>query len=82
MKVKVEVTAKDIKNGRRCDPNACPIALAAKRATKGRIIRALDNFFRLNDESTLPHSLKRVAKFIQNFDSSKPVKPFSFTISI
>lgn len=94
----VKVTAKHIKNGKRCLPDECPIALAIKaagRENKSRFELSVSSdsvriAFKIKRDRTpiveyidLPRS---VQKFIERFDDKdykgKGIKPFTFKLSI
>lgn len=79
MDIRVKVTQDDIKNGKRCLSRKCPLALAVARATgKSAIVRVttltVDNFAHRFNMS------KKLIRFINDFDSDRPVKPFSFIL--
>jgi hypothetical protein len=74
-KVKIKVTQEDIAMGSKNDCFYCPIALALKRHEFVRVHVGTDVFYADNH----PYPLnKKAVKFIERFDSGKPVKPFSF----
>jgi hypothetical protein len=89
MKIKVEVTEKDIKRGKPVSCSGCPIALAFRRATKttssSKRMKYVDvsggyvGFVYKNDDYwvDLP---RRAQNFIHKFDLGKSVKPFSFVV--
>jgi hypothetical protein len=81
----VEVTADDIAIGKRGMPWCCPIARAIKRARgASRVIIGI--FKGLAYEGDTAHrvvlfDIPEVARsFISDFDSGRPVEPFSFEI--
>lgn len=91
-KLVVSVTQEDIDNGKRCECNACPIALAVLRAIGNPVGIACQTFesdFELYVQvgssfrrgvATYPNS-KEVAEWINEFDLGKTavtVKPFEF----
>jgi hypothetical protein len=90
MKQTINVTARDIKYGRRCDGQSCPIARAVLRTKWGKDSEAY-NFtvaaksiirFYLNrtpDRIDLPQEAN---EFVRRFDRNQPVEPFSFTIEV
>ena len=82
-KIKVEVTAADIRKARRLKGNrstTCPVALAVQRVTKDPKAWAGVTFMYTNGKY-IP-TPKKNSEFILRFDAGKPVKPFSFTISL
>lgn len=78
--MEINVTQKDIEEGRRCSAFDCPIARAAKRHT------GLEAVVTDDVELTGPHLFSRwylplkATDFIQAFDARKPVSPLSFRI--
>lgn len=87
MKIRVEVTAEDIANGRRYHASACPVALACKRvfpSDSEPYVNGLNvSFGRWGERRSVvvPGS---VLEFINRFDAPKPlpVKPFSFDLDL
>lgn len=81
--MKIEVTEQDIKLGRRCSRDRCPVALAFKRAgikPDGVTGMAVVFFYKTSyTEVTLP---SKVANFIADFDNSVVVEPFSFDLDL
>lgn len=88
MIIQIDVTQDHIDNGKRYECNACPVALAFQKHIND------DYSFEINDEYidvvtkfngytqaeiTVPCT---VTAFVRDFDSIKPVKPFSFQIDI
>lgn len=86
MRLRVSVTAEDIRLGKRNDCDRCPAARALRRAgiTRGWV----GNYWIGETVGGLGMSLCdspiKVRKFIRAFDSfgRKKVKPFSFTINV
>ncbi len=83
--VTVNVTADDIKAGKRKKIDRCAVALAAKRAFKearwaigDEIVYAPTGCDRLA-ATPLPPSAQ---KFIKAFDERRVVKPFAFEVSV
>jgi hypothetical protein len=78
----INVTQEDIDSGHKGQCETCPIALAAMRVFKTRVLAEgqelhvyhndIWNLFFLPEEATY---------FIKAFDHDKPVSPFSFEIS-
>ena len=86
-RVKVNVTARHIRNGEHEDASGCPIALALLTATNLPGWEVNGSAFN-NDiwhascqgwEEVLP---KKAARFALAFDNAEPVEPFSFTIRL
>ena len=78
MIIKVEVTAKDIANGKRMQFLTCPVARAIRRAT-GKKWWVRTKSTHCNDGNSVMLSAK-VCKWISRFDGGHAVNPFSFTI--
>ena len=76
--LKIQVTGKDIKNGKRGDCNKCPIALAVGRKTGGWA-SVSDDILTLRGVYSVP---EEVNYFTEDFDHGKKVKPFSFVMRI
>lgn len=81
--MKINVTAEDIRLGKRGTPNSCPIARAIKRRLTNRDVWVSDSevwvkvpFRRYVD---LP---KEARDFVKDFDRSRDVKPFSFNLEL
>lgn len=83
--MRIEVTQEDINNGRRKSCNACPVALAVKRATQAREVSiheqvgyfAASSFVTHMDVFDLP---SEAIEFIDNFDYGNSVRPFAFEV--
>lgn len=83
MKATIEVTQSDIYNGHRNECNKCPIALAMSRYFKCEVTVAY-NYCQIPNK--LGGSIRIInsevmQRFIDDFDSGRPVQPFSFEIS-
>lgn len=80
MLVTVEVTQKDIDNGKICCAS-CPISLALKRIFPNKPdIATMFTRFYLDIFSNTSYLLPETAiDFRENFDAKNPVSPFSFT---
>lgn len=85
MRVRIDVTELDIKNGKPMDAFLCPVALACKRvfadyrpavASDG-VIGVIGEVGDLVDVLTP----RRVKRFVEAFDNCREVKPFSFTVN-
>lgn len=73
--IRIEVTRKLIRRGRRGNPNACPVALALKAAglSSPMVIRSSFSTW----ETKRGPLTKKVTRWIDAFDDGKPVKPMS-----
>jgi hypothetical protein len=75
--MKIYVRRRHIERGRRGVGHACPIALAFEEVTgerpevDGYCINTHDDSFSLTSKA---------ARFVELFDSGKPVKPFAFVL--
>lgn len=81
-KVDVFVKQEDIDQGERGMGTKCPVHLALKRAgINGHVTYSRVELPNLGGNKTikLPDEARR---FIVDFDSMKPVKPFNFTLSL
>lgn len=79
MKLKINVTKADIKNGEPGEPRYCPIAIAFNRVSMYNV--KVTNRVFLVDDSV--YQLPKMAKnFTTLFDNGYPVKPFSFNVRI
>ena len=80
MKVKIEVTEEDIKNGERWMADKCPVALALNRKIND-FNYVLYDLFETHDSRVydVPES---VGKFILKFDKTRKGKPFKFIIDV
>ncbi len=82
-KKRIYVRKSDIEVGGRGNCFTCPVAMALKRAYKGRSISVQSDSYRVDRGSIktgawfpLPETAVR---FVRDFDAGRPVKPFSFT---
>lgn len=79
MRIVVNVTEEDIKNGKRCAPDSCPISLAIKRTIgEGTIVKTGRAWITVNGKDFY-HS-KKTMDFVRNFDREKLVTPFKFQL--
>jgi len=81
MKIKVEVTEKDIELGKKSVTSCtkCAVARALERVYSGSINVGVDICYLDHQGIKLPRT---AATFIKRLCHDKPVKPFSFTISL
>lgn len=79
MRVHVEVTATDIRRGKRLDRAACPVARAVRRAT-GRNWKVLNS--RMYCGAAEVKTPPEVEKFIYCFDMRETVQPFAFDVDL
>lgn len=77
MKIKIEVTAKDIVDGCPQDGEYCPIALAAARAGLQSVFVDEDGLYADGFEGLLPDD---AVDFIRAFDQYEAVEPITFEI--
>lgn len=84
MKYTIEVTQEDIDEGISFLCDACPVALAMRRAMGKEIFISPDAWgLTRNSNDPTDQPLPSEAKhFILDFDSGAPVKPFTFTIEL
>lgn len=83
MIVTINVTQEDIDHGEKGNCSRCPVALAASRVLYHPTIWPCGIWF------GRPCSMNRcsvptppeVTKFVSDFDSDRPVEPFSFTLT-
>lgn len=85
MRIKIEVTAEDIQQGKHSSPCACPVACAIRRTT-GAYVGVFGDYIdycdpRTNEDYVITPPLK-VERFIHRFDGGKKVQPFSFTLVV
>ena len=80
MKYRIDVKQCDISRGVPTSACDCPIALAIKRALRCKHVGVTGTYIAINDK--MVRQTKKVAKFVYDFDSYKPVKPFSFTVNL
>lgn len=78
MKLRVEVTADDIKRGKKNEPEHCPIARAIDRLYPGNEVSVNDDTAEIDD---CTFSLPLIAeRFVSRFDAGEKVKPFKFVL--
>lgn len=78
-KVKIEVTANDIKLGMQGLPHTCAIARAVKRIMGDHPSVSSDIGITINKEYYVYSIPKKAERFIDKFDENKSsVKPFTF----
>jgi hypothetical protein len=88
MRIKVDVTANDIRLGKRKDACSCPVARGIGRALRGlgvevQSVSAGWQSLEVNDFEFADTPVK-ASRFIETFDAAgrKAVKPFSFTLNV
>lgn len=74
----IEVTQADIDEGDACNCRECPVALAIARAV-GVEVRV--EYLRVFIKEKIIHLPEQAVDFIDDFDSERPVKPFSFDLA-
>jgi hypothetical protein len=78
----ISVTKEDIKHGKRCDPDCCPIGRALSRAgivhfgVVGPTVMVADD----SDHATGLPLPKEVKDWILEFDGAGPVEPITFDL--
>lgn len=88
MKLKINVTEKDIKEGKKDMPNSCPIARAVnRRLNKNSYALIYSNwitFYNRNNSQRQAYERVQgeVSTFIHQFDRGKVVKPLTFNLEI
>ena len=79
--MRVHVLLKDIQNGKTCKHNACPIALAIKRQTKGAV-SVVPRFVVMKNGEIKHISLPgKARKFVLAFDQGYDVSPIRFDLT-
>lgn len=77
--MKINVTKKDIQNGKRCNGIKCPVALAISRKINKKAEVGSVAIYISGKPIMMP---KKVRDFIGKFDSQNKAKPFSFNLEI
>jgi len=82
--IKIQVTQKDIDNGKPRDMGYCPIAMAIHRcrfrkAEVDNSVIHLHGYYSDEDPLPMPQTAKR---FVKQFDAEKPVRPFTFSLKV
>ena len=88
-RIKIQVTDKDINNGRKYSTANCPIALAIRRTVKDRqktswganIISVTPAFISFGDNVDLKVS-RSAKRFMNEFDKGGDVKAFNFILKV
>jgi hypothetical protein len=75
--MQITVTQEDISQGVRCSCNTCPVARAASRAFGGNVLVRTTDLLAFSRWYQLP---TEATQFIADFDTNKPVQPFSFEV--
>lgn len=78
-RVRIEVTAQDIRRGKKADPDHCPVARALRRAGLPKAW-AGDSHYGWGEETASWPLPKRAKRFIEAFDNGMPVRPFSAVV--
>lgn len=85
--MKISVNTKHIQAGEVGDSEQCPIAHAIREAVNKSCLKALvkDRSVSVDGDEITVGSLtmtppKKVSRFVEKFDNSEEVKPFSFTL--
>lgn len=78
--IKIRVTKADIEAGKCCSSISCPIALAIQRCCKPKFLSVgYDVCINSDWDIPLPAAANQ---FIRDFDGGRPVKPFTFSLTI
>lgn len=75
--MKIQVTEKHIKRGKRKCAWRCPVALALQDVLDGPFLVGKDCIYAGRNPYACP---KSVSRFVMRFDSGKLVKPFTFVL--
>ena len=84
MKITITITKEDILNGRRCDPNSCPVGRALSRAgvshfgVIGPTVVIVDG----QDRRRIMPLPENVSEWILEFDACRQVKPLVFELAL
>lgn len=89
-RIRINVTAKDIKEGVRRSSKCCPVARATLRCFSevrldinvycGKIEIARDNYISLTKKGF--NIIPKIEKFVDDFDEGRPVKPFRLYLDV
>lgn len=85
MKIKIEVTQKDIDSGVESDVEACPVWRGVRRVVKRGMRVLVDHIsidLRINGMWEELFTPQRAINFMKRFDDGRAVKPFSFDLDI
>lgn len=77
--MKITITNQNITNGRRDDPNYCPVALAITE-TSGRVPTV--NGMSVNFDGYLRYLPSPIQRWIEMFDAGQPVEPTAFDLDL
>jgi hypothetical protein len=78
--MKIEVTAKHIRQGQRAHACKCPVALAVTEAFGRQAYVNCDTILIPDMDSLEFIAGEKIRKFTQNYDLGEPVVPFSFDV--
>lgn len=76
--MKFNVLKKDIRLGLPGNPRECPVSRAIRRKLKDSKVSVIGHYIRINGEEV--NAPKSVQRFVDRFDGSKPVRPFTFNL--
>lgn len=76
----IQITQKDIDQGKRCHPVFCPVAIAASRALAKPV--SCGYFLMYIGYKTNVKLPKKVTNWICDFDEGIEVRPFEFDINV
>ncbi len=80
----IRITREDIENGRRCDPDCCPVGRALSRSGVGHL-GVVGSGVMMMDERHYTEVVPlpvAVTDWILAFDGKRPVEPISFELVI
>lgn len=80
--MKIRVTKKDIELGEPGSGTTCPIARAVRRVYQGRDVFAGFTYVKVKSISGVTILPEKVMDFISDFDSMRPVEPFTFDLPL
>lgn len=76
--MRIKVTRRHIREGRRASMFSCPVALAIKEACDAKNVSVDEDWIEINGVVCKP--TKKMRAFIFAFDHRLPVKPFNSTL--
>ena len=91
MRLDIKVREKHIKNGRRCDPGFCPVALAAREQHGNTLNTVLVGPTYINyinkpgdSDADRVHLMlpNRVRRRVGNYDKGRGMRPFAFSVEV
>ncbi len=80
MKLTINVTQEDIKNGKRRSATKCPVSLALTRQLSLETSIYFEGYFLPTITESIKFNNKQLADWIYNYDNDISVQPISFEI--